>query len=160
MSYPRKLKTEAELNETDTFDPEDDDEIQFKDFAALLKFVSFIAKLENGKDTFKMIVLKILLKQPSVVTPGEEATLFMVASGKDREAQVDVVVAGTRRMFQLLPEDIIEDVEVVADEEQQQGSSQELEEKTVEEQSQERPGGPSELLALDVLQALAPRKWN
>ena len=28
----------------------------------LLKFVSFIAKLENGKDTFKMIVLKILLK--------------------------------------------------------------------------------------------------
>ena len=29
----------------------------------LLKFVSFIAKLENGKDTFKMIVLKILLKQ-------------------------------------------------------------------------------------------------
>ena len=29
----------------------------------LLKFVSFIAKLENGKDTFKMIVLKFLLKQ-------------------------------------------------------------------------------------------------
>ena len=29
----------------------------------LLKFVSFIAKLKNGKDTFKMIVLKILLKQ-------------------------------------------------------------------------------------------------
>ena len=50
---------------------------------------------------------------------------------------------------------IIEDVEVVPDEEQQQGSSQELEEKTVEEQSQERPGGPSELPALDVLQALA-----
>ncbi|KAJ1057324.1 hypothetical protein K5549_022101, partial [Capra hircus] len=62
---------------------------------------------------------------------------------------------GPEGSFQLLAEDIIEDVEVVADEEQQQGSSQELEEKTVEEQSQERPGGPSELPALDVLQALA-----
>ena len=31
----------------------------------------------------------------------------------------------------------------------------ELQEKTVEEQCQERPGGPSELPALDVLQALA-----
>ena len=29
----------------------------------LLKVVSFIAKLKNGKGTFKMIVLKILLKQ-------------------------------------------------------------------------------------------------
>ena len=29
----------------------------------LLKVVSFIAKLKNGKDTFKMIVLKFLLKQ-------------------------------------------------------------------------------------------------
>ena len=29
----------------------------------LLKVVSFIPKLKNGKGTFKMIVLKILLKQ-------------------------------------------------------------------------------------------------
>ena len=29
----------------------------------LLKVVSFIAKLKNGKGTFKMIVLKTLLKQ-------------------------------------------------------------------------------------------------
>lgn len=35
------------------------------------------------------------------------------------------------------------------------GSSLELEEKTLEEQCQERPGGPSELPALDVMQALA-----
>ena len=28
----------------------------------LLKFVSFIAKLKNGKNTFKTVVLKILLK--------------------------------------------------------------------------------------------------
>uniref|UniRef100_A0A452G5R8 Testis-specific Y-encoded protein 1-like n=1 Tax=Capra hircus TaxID=9925 RepID=A0A452G5R8_CAPHI len=92
---------------------------------------------------------------PPVVTPGKEATIFMVEAGEDREAQVDRVVAGTGCVFQLLPEDIIENVEVVVDEEQQQGSSLELEEKTVEEQSQERPGGPSELPALDVLQALA-----
>ena len=37
----------------------------------LLKFVSFIAKLKNGKDTFKMIVLKILLKQ---VRPQDKGT--------------------------------------------------------------------------------------
>uniref|UniRef100_A0A452FID1 Uncharacterized protein n=1 Tax=Capra hircus TaxID=9925 RepID=A0A452FID1_CAPHI len=83
-----------------------------------------------------------------VVTPGEDATLFRVEAGEDSEAQVDGVMAGFRRDFQLL------DVEVVPDEEQQQGSSLELEEKTVEEQCQERPGGPSELPALDVLQAL------
>uniref|UniRef100_A0A452FYG0 Testis-specific Y-encoded protein 1-like n=1 Tax=Capra hircus TaxID=9925 RepID=A0A452FYG0_CAPHI len=85
-----------------------------------------------------------------VVTPGEDATLFRVEAGEDGEAQVDGVVAGIRWGFQLLAEDIFEDVEVVPDEEQQQGSSPELEEKTVEE-----PGGPSELPALDVLQALA-----
>ncbi|KAJ1057321.1 hypothetical protein K5549_022061 [Capra hircus] len=93
--------------------------------------------------------------QPPVVTLGEHATPFKVEAGEDGETQLDRVMAGTGGSFQLLAEDIIEDVEVVADEEQQQGSSQELEEKTVEEQSQERPGGPSELPALDVLQALA-----
>ncbi|KAI4529156.1 hypothetical protein MG293_020830 [Ovis ammon polii] len=93
--------------------------------------------------------------QPPIVTPGEDATLFRVEAGEDGKAQVDGDVAGIRRGFQLLAEDIIEDVEVVAGEEQQQGSSLELEEKTMEEQCQERPGGPSELLALDVMQALA-----
>ena len=92
--------------------------------------------------------------QPPVVTPGDDATLFRVEAGEDGEAQVDGVVAGIRRGFYLLTEDIFEDVEVVPDEEQQQGSSLELQ-KTVEEQCQERPGGPSELPALDVLQALA-----
>ncbi|XDB67297.1 hypothetical protein AB1E18_019670 [Capra hircus] len=92
--------------------------------------------------------------QPPVVTPGEDATLFRVEAGEDGEAQVDGVVAGIRQGFYLLTEDIFEDVEVVPDEEQQQGSSLELQ-KSVEEQCQERPGGPSELPALDVLQALA-----
>ncbi|KAI4529151.1 hypothetical protein MG293_020825, partial [Ovis ammon polii] len=92
--------------------------------------------------------------QPPVVTLGKDATLFKVEAGEDGKTQVDGVVAGTGWVLHLLAEDIIEDVEVVADEKQQQGSSQELEEKTVEEQRQERPGGQSELLALDVLQAL------
>uniref|UniRef100_A0A452DJN8 Uncharacterized protein n=1 Tax=Capra hircus TaxID=9925 RepID=A0A452DJN8_CAPHI len=88
---------------------------------------------------------------PPVVTPGEDATLFRVEAGEDGEAQVDGVVAGIRWGFQLLAEGNFEDVEVVPDE----GFSLELQEKTVEEQCQERPGGPSELPALDVLQALA-----
>ena len=71
--------------------------------------------------------------QPPVVTLGEDATLFRVEAGEDSETQVDGVMAGTGWVFQVLAEDIIEDVEVVADEEQQQGSSQELEKKTVEE---------------------------
>ena len=54
--------------------------------------------------------------QPPVVTPGEDATLFRVEAGEDGEAQVDGVVAGIRWGFQLLAEDIFEDVEVVPDE--------------------------------------------
>ena len=96
--------------------------------------------------------------QPPVVTPGEHATLFRVGAGEDSKAQADGDMVRIRQVFQLLAEDIILDVEVVPDEEQQQGSSPELEEKTVEEQCQERPGGPSELPALDVLQALATLK--
>ena len=92
--------------------------------------------------------------QPPAVTPGEDATLFRVEAGEDGKAQADRDMVRIRRVYQLLAEDIILDVEVVPDEEQQQGSSLELEEKTVEEQCQERPGGPSELPALDVLQAL------
>ncbi|KAI4529160.1 hypothetical protein MG293_020834 [Ovis ammon polii] len=93
--------------------------------------------------------------QPPAVTPGEDATLFRVEAGEDGKAQADRDMVRIRRVYQLLAEDIILDVEVVPDEEQQQGSSLELEEKTVEEQCQERPGGTSELPALDVLQALA-----
>ncbi|KAI4529188.1 hypothetical protein MG293_020862 [Ovis ammon polii] len=57
-----------------------------------------------------------LLRKPPVATPGEDATLFRVEAGEDSEAQVDGVVAGIRRGFQLLAEDITEDVEVVPDE--------------------------------------------
>lgn len=92
---------------------------------------------------------------PAVVTPGQEATLFRVEAVEEGEALVDGDVAGIGREFQLLAEDIVEEVEVVADEEQEQRPSQELEEKTVEEQGQERPGGPCERQELDALQALA-----
>uniref|UniRef100_A0A8B9WSG7 Testis-specific Y-encoded protein 1-like n=1 Tax=Bos mutus grunniens TaxID=30521 RepID=A0A8B9WSG7_BOSMU len=93
--------------------------------------------------------------QPPVVTPSEEAILFRVEAVQDSQTLVDGDVAGIGREFRLLAEDIMEEVEVVADEEQKQWSSQELEEKTVEEQGQDRPGGPSEHQALDVLKALA-----
>ena len=72
--------------------------------------------------------------QPPVVTPGEDATLFRVEAGEDGKGQADGDMVRIRQVFQLLAEDIILDVEVVTDKEQQQGSSPELEEKTVEEQ--------------------------
>ena len=75
--------------------------------------------------------------QPPVVTPSEEAILFRVEAVQDSQTLVDGDVAGIRREFRLLAEDIMEEVEVVADEEQKQWSSQELEEKTVEEQGRE-----------------------
>ena len=93
--------------------------------------------------------------QPPVVTPGEDATLFRVEAAGDGGALLDRDMAGIRRVFQLLVEDIMEEVEVLADEEQQQGSSQDLEEKMLGNQGQERLGGLNELLALDALQALA-----
>ena len=97
--------------------------------------------------------------QPPVVTPGEDATLFSVEAAGDllnrTSALVDRDMAQIRRMFQLLVEDIMEEVEVLADEKQQQGSSQDLDEKILEEQGQQRPGGLNELLALDALRALA-----
>ena len=67
--------------------------------------------------------------QPPVVTPGEDATLFKVEAAGDGGALVDRDMAGIRRVFQLLMENIMEELEVLADEEQQQGSSQDLEEK-------------------------------
>ena len=93
--------------------------------------------------------------QPPIVTPGKEATLFRVEAVEDSKALVDEDVVGIEWEFQLLAEDSTKEVEVVTDDERQQGFSQELEEKTVEEQGWERPGGPSELPALDELQALA-----
>nr|XP_019812162.1 PREDICTED: testis-specific Y-encoded protein 1-like [Bos indicus] len=94
-----------------------------------------------------------------VVIPGEDATLFSVEAAGDlldrTSALVDRDMAQIRRMFQLLVEDIMEEVEVLADEKQQQGSSQDLDEKILEEQGQQRPGGLNELLALDALRALA-----
>ena len=93
--------------------------------------------------------------QPPVVTPGEEAILSRVEAVQDSETLVDGDVAGIGWKFQLLAEDIMEEVEAVADEQWEQWSSQELEEKTVKEQGQDRPGGPSEHQVLDVLKALA-----
>ena len=69
--------------------------------------------------------------------PSEEAILFRVEAVQDSQTLVDGDVAGIRWEFWLLAEDIMEEVEVVADEEQKQWSSQELEEKTVEEQGRE-----------------------
>ena len=59
-------------------------------------------------------------------------------------------------MFQLLVEDIIEEVEVLVEEEQEKRPSQEWEEKP-EEQGQEHPrkGASSDQPPLEVLEALA-----
>ena len=75
--------------------------------------------------------------QPPVVMPGEEAILFRVEAVQDSKTLVDGDVAGIGWKFQLLAEDIMEEVEAVADEQREQWSSQELEKKTVEEQGQE-----------------------
>ncbi|KAJ1057356.1 hypothetical protein K5549_022029 [Capra hircus] len=63
-------------------------------------------------------------------------------------------MAGTGRVFQLFVKDMIEEVEVVVDEEQRQGSSQDLEQKTLERQCQERPRGTSDIPAPDVMHVL------
>ncbi|XP_043316145.1 testis-specific Y-encoded protein 1-like [Cervus canadensis] len=87
-------------------------------------------------------------------TAGKEVTLYVVEAAEDSsEALVDGDAAWIGQVCQLLAEDVMEEVEVVADEERDQGSSQELEEKTVEEQGLERPGGPSEWPAPNALQA-------
>lgn len=74
--------------------------------------------------------------------------------GGQQGAVVDGDEVGVGRVCQLLAEDVMEEVEVVIDEERDQGFSQELKEKTLEEQGLERPGGPSERPAPNVLQAL------
>ncbi|XDB67288.1 hypothetical protein AB1E18_019660 [Capra hircus] len=150
------------MREENTFDPEDDDEIQFKDLAAsdpgwghgqsqeeherqseecgsVLRPRTFLVvslgAQGNGAPWPVLVMLCVAgTLQPPVVTPGEHATLFRVEAGEDSKAQADGDMVRIRQVFQLLAEDIILDVEVVTDKEQQQGSSPELEEKTVEEQ--------------------------
>ena len=74
---------------------------------------------------------------------------------EDGKALVDEDMVGIQWEFQLLTEDSTMEVEVVTDDERQQGFSQELEDTTVEEEGWESPGGLSGLPALDELQALA-----
>ncbi|KAF4008596.1 hypothetical protein G4228_020361 [Cervus hanglu yarkandensis] len=93
--------------------------------------------------------------QPPGGTAGEEVSLYMVEVVEESVGPlVDRDEAGIRRVCQLLAEDFMEEVEAVADEEQDQGSSQELKEKTLQKQGLERPGGPSEWPAPNVLQAI------
>ena len=54
-----------------------------------------------------------------VVMPDKEATLFRLEVVDDSEALVDGDVAGIGWGFQLPEEDIMEEVEIVADEQQQ-----------------------------------------
>ena len=58
---------------------------------------------------------------------------------QDRETLVDGDVAGIGWKFQLLAEDIMEEVEAVADEQWEQWFSQELEEKTVKACEMRKP---------------------
>ncbi|KAB0337112.1 hypothetical protein FD755_025740, partial [Muntiacus reevesi] len=102
--------------------------------------------------------LRTFLAGGLVGTPGEEVTVSVVEAVEDSGGRGGVLVdgdeAGIGRECQLLAEDVMEEVEVVADEERDQGSSQQLEEKTVEEQGLERPRDPSEWPAPNALQAL------
>ena len=58
--------------------------------------------------------------------PGKGATLCRLEGVDNGEPLVDGDVVGIGWLFQLLAEDVMEEVEVVADEEQQKGFSQEL----------------------------------
>ncbi|KAI4529145.1 hypothetical protein MG293_020819 [Ovis ammon polii] len=63
-------------------------------------------------------------------------------------------MVGTGCVFQLFVKDIIDEVEGVVDEEQRQGSSQDLKQKTPERQGQERPRGTSDIPVPDVMHVL------
>ena len=78
--------------------------------------------------------------EPPVVMPGQEATLFRLEIVDDSEPLVDEDVAGIGQGFQLLVQDIMEEVEVVGDEEQQKGSSQELKRKRWRSRARKGPG--------------------
>ncbi|KAB0354196.1 hypothetical protein FD755_023121 [Muntiacus reevesi] len=84
--------------------------------------------------------LQTILNGSSVGMLGKEVTHYLVEAVEDGEALVDGEEAGNRWECQLQEEDVMEEVEVVLDEEREQGSSQKLEEKTVEEQGLERRG--------------------
>ena len=57
--------------------------------------------------------------EPLVVMPGKKATLFRLEVVHDSEPLVHGDVAGIGRGFQLTAEDIMEEVEIVADEQRQ-----------------------------------------
>nr|ADP05360.1 Y-linked testis specific 1-like protein [Bubalus bubalis] len=80
--------------------------------------------------------------------PGEEAALFWVEAVEESAALEEGEVAGIGQEFQLLVLDVMEEVEVVAYEEQEQVSSEE----PVHEHP--RPGAPSDRPALEALAAL------
>ncbi|CAI9149748.1 unnamed protein product [Rangifer tarandus platyrhynchus] len=69
--------------------------------------------------------------QPAVCMLGEDVTLYVVEGVEDSVALVDGDEVGIVQDCQLLAEDVMEKVEVVVDEEREQGSSQEVEDKTV-----------------------------
>ncbi|KAB0372137.1 hypothetical protein FD755_015929, partial [Muntiacus reevesi] len=75
---------------------------------------------------------------------------------EEGEALEEGEVSGIGQEFQLLVEDIIEEVELVVEEKQEKVSSQELEEKS-EEQGQEHPmtGASSDQAPLEEMEALA-----
>ncbi|XP_043753423.1 LOW QUALITY PROTEIN: testis-specific Y-encoded protein 1-like [Cervus elaphus] len=88
-----------------------------------------------------------------VMRPPSSGGREMVEEG---EALEEGEVSGIGQEFQLLVEDIIEEVELVVEEKQGKVSSQELEEKS-EEQGQEHPmtGASSDQAPLEEMEALA-----
>ncbi|XP_065772152.1 testis-specific Y-encoded protein 1-like [Muntiacus reevesi] len=88
-----------------------------------------------------------------VIRPPSSGGREVVEEG---EALEEGEVSGIGQEFQLLVEDIIEEVELVVEEKQEKVSSQELEEKS-EEQGQEHPmtGASSDQAPLEEMEALA-----
>lgn len=80
--------------------------------------------------------------------PGEEAALFWVEAVEEGAAVEEGEVAGLGQEFQLLVLDVMEEVEVVAYEEQEQVSSEE------HVHDHPRPGALSDRPALEALAAL------
>ena len=102
--------------------------------------MSLVAKGDGALQPALVVLCTAETLEPPVVTPGEDATLLRVETAEDGGLLVARDMVETRQVFQLPVEYIMEEVEVLAAEEQQQGSSQELEEKKLEEQGQERHG--------------------
>ena len=102
--------------------------------------MSLVAKGDGALQPALVVLCTAETLEPPVVTPGEDATLLRVETAEDGGVLVARDMVETRQVFQLPVDYIMEEVEVLAAEEQQQGSSQELEEKKLEEQGQERHG--------------------